>query len=93
MYFLVVVICLISKTYNVACCVTIITCFDIFTYRAPLHEECPQHDGYKGDPGVTPGTCGAIGERAQVILLWVRAPGVGNVSHLRRLEIMRVSIG
>ena len=23
---------------------------------------------HKGDPGVTPGTCGAIGERAQVIL-------------------------
>ena len=24
---------------------------------------------------MTPGTCGAIGERAQVILVWVRAPG------------------
>ena len=35
--------------------------------RAPLHEECPQHHGYKGDPGVTPGLCGAIGERAQVM--------------------------
>jgi hypothetical protein len=22
--------------------------------RAPLHEECPQHHGHKGDPGVTP---------------------------------------
>ena len=43
--------------------------------RAPLLEECPQHHGHKGDPGVTPGTCGAIGERAQVILVWVRAPG------------------
>ena len=43
--------------------------------RAPLLEECPQHHGHKGDPGVTPGTCGAIGERAQVILMWVRAPG------------------
>ena len=37
--------------------------------RAPLFEECPQHHGHKGDPGVTPGTCGAIGERAQVILV------------------------
>ena len=45
------------------------------TCRAPLLEECPQHHGHKGDPGVTPGTCGAIGERAQVILVWVRAPG------------------
>ena len=44
-------------------------------YRAPLLEECSQHHGHKGDPGVTPGTCGAIGERAQVILVWVRAPG------------------
>ena len=43
--------------------------------RAPLPKECPQHHGHKGDPGMTPGTCGAIGERAQVILVWVRAPG------------------
>ena len=43
--------------------------------RAPLLEECPQHHGHKREPGVTPGTCGAIGERAQVILVWVRAPG------------------
>ena len=43
--------------------------------RAPLLEECPQHHAHKGDPGVTPRTCGAIGERAQVILVWVRALG------------------
>jgi hypothetical protein len=43
---------------------------------APLHEECPQHHGHKGDPEVTPRTCGAIGERDQVIMMWVRAPGV-----------------
>ena len=24
--------------------------------RAPFLEECPQHHGHKGDPGVTPGT-------------------------------------
>ena len=48
---------------------------DHLNCRAPLLEECPQHHGHKGDPGVTPGTCGAIGERAQVILVWVRAPG------------------
>ena len=46
-------------------------------YRAPLHEECPQHHGHKGDPGVTPGTCGAGGERAQVTLVWVRAWALG----------------
>jgi len=43
---------------------------------APLHKECPQHHGRHGDPGVTPGTCGAIGERDQVILVWVRAMGI-----------------
>ena len=42
----------------------------------PLHEEFMQHHGHKGDSGVTPGTCGAIGERDQVILMWVKAPGV-----------------
>ena len=51
---------------------------------------CLKHQGHKGDPGVTPGTCGAVGERAQVILVWVRAPGVGNASHPRRLGVMRV---
>ena len=51
--------------------------------RAPLLEECPQHHGHKGDPGVTPGTCGAIGERTQVILVWVRAP-----KHWERLPPM-----
>ena len=30
---------------------------------APLYEECPQHHGHKGDPGVTPRTCAIIGER------------------------------
>ena len=45
--------------------------------RAALHEECLQHHGHKRDPRVTPGTCGASGERAQVILMWVRAPTLG----------------
>jgi hypothetical protein len=39
---------------------------------------------------VTPGTYGANGEKAQVILVWVRAPGVGNASHPRGLGVMRV---
>ena len=39
---------------------------------------------------MTPETCGAVGERAQVILVWVRALGVKNASHLRRLGVMRV---
>ena len=36
---------------------------------APLLEECPQHHGHKGDPGVMPGTCGTIGEKAELILV------------------------
>jgi hypothetical protein len=44
--------------------------------RAPPHKECPQHHGHKEDPGVTPETCGAIGERDQVVLMWVRASDV-----------------
>jgi hypothetical protein len=61
----------------------------ILECRAPLHKRCPKHQGHKGDPGVTPGTCCADGEKAQLILVWVRAPGVGNASHPRRLGIMR----
>ena len=43
--------------------------------RTPLLKECLQHHGHKGDPGVMSGIYCAIGERAQVILVWVRAPG------------------
>ena len=64
--------------------------FPWFIAGAPLLMGCLKHQGHKGDPGVTPGTCGAVGERAQVILVWVRAPGVGNASHPRRLGVMRV---
>ena len=58
--------------------------------RAPLHEQCPKHHGHKGDPRVTPGTCGAVGENARVILMWVRALGVGTTSNPRRLGLTRV---
>ena len=52
-----------------------------------LHEECPKYHGYKGHPGVTPGTCGVVGERAQVIIMWVRAPGIWE--HLPPMETRR----
>ena len=39
---------------------------------------------------MTPGTCGAIGERAQVILVWVRASGRGNAPHPQELRVTRV---
>ena len=58
-------------------------------YPAPLHEDCMQHHGQEGDPGVTPGICGAIGKRTQVILVWVNAPCVENASHLWRLRVTR----
>ena len=62
----------------------------LFICRAPHHEECLKHHGHKGDPGITPRTCGALGERAQVILVWVRALGVGNASHPRILRGTRI---
>ena len=58
--------------------------------HAPLLEECPQYHGHLGDPEVTPETCGAIGEKAQVILVWMRAQDVGNASHPQRLGVTRV---
>lgn len=36
----------------------------IFDIIAHLHDGGQQHHGYKGDPEVTHGTCGTIGERA-----------------------------
>ena len=42
------------------------------------------------DPEVTLMTCDAVGERAQVILVWVKAPGVGNASHPQRLRNTKV---
>ena len=57
--------------------------------RAPLHE-CPKHHGHKGDLEMTPKTCGAVGERAQVILVWVKALGVGNAPHPWRLGVTRL---
>ena len=42
------------------------------------------------DPEVMSKTCGAISERAQMILVWVRALGVGNTSHPQILEVVKV---
>ena len=49
-----------------------------FGSHAYFHEECLKRQRHKRDPGVTPRTYGAVGEKAQVILVWVRAPGVEN---------------
>ena len=46
--------------------------------------------GRKGDPGLTPETCGTVDERAQMILMRVRVPGVGNACHPQRLGVTRV---
>ena len=47
---------------------------------SPLHEECAKHRGKKWVPKMTPEIFGVIAERAQVILVWVRAPGVRNAT-------------
>ena len=49
----------------------------------PLHEECSTNHGQKEDPRVTPKTCGTVGGRAALILLWMRAMSIGNASHPR----------
>ena len=38
---------------------------------------------------MTPETCGAIGERAQVILVWIKALGHGDASHPHELGVTR----
>ena len=47
-------------------------------------QECQQHHRHKGDLEVTSEICDAIGEKAQVIIVWVRAPNVENafIMHL-----------
>ena len=52
--------------------------------HAPLFNECPQYHRHKGDARVTPGTCGAIGERALIILVWMRA--LEHWEHLPPME-------
>jgi hypothetical protein len=49
--------------------------------RKPFYKGCPKHHRHKEDPGVTPGTCGADGKNAQVILICVSAPAVATASH------------
>ena len=60
--------------------------------HTPFHKECPRPHGPKGDPRVTPKICGTVGERGQVILVWVTPMCVGNVFHPRRQGVMRVSL-
>jgi hypothetical protein len=59
-------------------------------FYPPFHKQCPKHHEHKEDPGVTPMTCGAGDERAQVILMWVRAPGVGIAFHPWGLGVTKV---
>ena len=40
---------------------------------------------------MTTRTCAADDVKAQVILVWVRAMGIGNASHPRGLGVMTVS--
>ena len=58
--------------------------------HAPLHMECPKHQGHKGNSAMILKTCGAVGERAQVILVWMKTWGVEYVFHPRKLGVMRV---
>ena len=53
---------------------------DLIWCHTPLHEESP-NTWAQGDPRVAPGICGAVGEGAQVILIWVRARALGMPPH------------
>ena len=55
-------------------------------------KKCQKHHGHKKDSVVTLGSCGANGEKTQVILVRGRAPGVINASHPRRLGFMKVPL-
>ena len=59
-------------------------------YHAPFHKECPKYHGHKRDPGMTPGTCGANGKNAQMIIVWKWTLGIGNTSLAQELGVMRV---
>ena len=56
----------------------------------PLHEDCLKYHGHKGDPRVIPKTCGAIGERAQVNLVWTKASDIKNAFHPWKYEVTGV---
>ena len=64
--------------------------FIVTTCNHQLTQTLSTHHGHKGDPGVTPGTCGTIGERAQILLVWGRALGVENASHPWKIRVRRL---
>lgn len=57
---------------------------------APLHEYCTKYHSHNGDPKATPATCGVIGEKTQVMLMWVSVKGVGHPSHQWIVRFTRV---
>ena len=65
------------------------TILEAARFVAHLSKGMPETPWAQGNPGMTPWTCGADGEKAQVILVWVRAPSVGNASHPRGLGVMK----
>ena len=55
-------------------------------------EGCLQYHMHKGDTKVTFETCGAIGEKAQVSLVWIKILNVENASHSQRLRVVRMKL-
>lgn len=50
----------------------------------------PETPWIQKDPRMIPIICGTIGEKAYVILVWLRALDIGNTSHPHKLGIMEV---
>ena len=63
-----------------------------FDCHIPLNEECPKHHGHKWDLGMTSGTCGNVGEKTQLMLVWMNASGAGIASHPQRLGVTKKTI-
>jgi hypothetical protein len=57
--------------------------------HAHLHEECLKHHGHRKSK-ITPGICGTVGERAQAIIMWVKALGIENTSHPQSSIVKKV---
>ena len=57
--------------------------------RIPFLEKYPQYHEHNGDPEVTLGTCSAVDERAQVIVVWMKFLNIENTSQLKESKSLK----
>jgi hypothetical protein len=68
----------------------LVICHSALLINFVVYLSYPKHHEHKGDLGVTPETYVTIGERAQMILVWVGAPNVGNAFQPQRIRVSRI---